>query len=78
MAQNHKTNIRGVLRLGLFAFAACLGILGCILALDAFFPKEKPTTVWTPFIEFLTGAIFVVLAFYIGRKNRLARTESSH
>ena len=68
--QNRKT--WRFLGLGLFGFAVCFGIVGCILALDACFPKEKPVAVWVPLVEFLTGALFLALAFYVGRKSRLA------
>jgi hypothetical protein len=68
----NKSN-QNALRLGLFAFAACLGIVGCFLALDAFFPKEKHVSAWTPFVELMIGGVFLVLVFYVGRKNRLTQ-----
>jgi peptidoglycan/LPS O-acetylase OafA/YrhL len=77
MVQSHNKSNWGILRLGLFAFAVCSGILGCILALDAFFPKEKPVTPWTPLVEFSVGVVFLALAFYVGRKNRLMRKRKA-
>ena len=71
MAVNNKNNT--MLKLVLFAFAVCLGIIGCFLVLDAFLPKERHVAIWVPIIEFSTGALLLVLTFYIGRRNRLAR-----
>lgn len=59
------------LRLCFFVLAVCLGLVGCFLALDAFFPKEKSVSGWGLIGEFAVGIALVGLAAWLGRKNRL-------
>lgn len=67
-----------VLKIILFAFAVCLGILGCFLVLDALVPKERPVVIWVPVVEFLLGASLLMIAIYVGRKNRISRKRADH
>jgi hypothetical protein len=71
MVQSHHKRSRKMLRLGLFAFAGCLGVLGCIVAVDSLLPKERPVSAWAPAVEFLFGVMFLTLAVYVGRRSRL-------
>lgn len=70
MVPSHKLS-RRVLRVVLFALAICMGMLGGILALDSFIPREKPVSVWVYIVQFLIGVMFLTVAVYIGRRNRL-------
>lgn len=70
MVPSHKLS-RKALRVVLFALAVYMGILGCFLAFDSFIPKEKPVSAWTYIVQFLIGVMFLTVAVYIGRRNRL-------
>jgi predicted permease len=58
------------LRLFFFALAVCFGLVGCFLALDAFFPKEKSVSSLSLIGELAIGVALIVLAALLGRRNR--------
>lgn len=62
-----------VLRVSLFSLAVCMGIVGCLMALDAFIPKEKSVETWFLVLEFIAGATVLASGIFIARRNRLAR-----
>jgi hypothetical protein len=60
-----------ILKLCCFAFAICVGLVGCFLTLDAGLPKERAVSPWASIGEFAVGVLFLGVAFWLGRKNRL-------
>ena len=78
MVQNQENKKYRVLKFVIFAFAVFLGILSCFLVLDAFLPKERHVAILVPVAEVLAGALLLIIAFVIGRKNRLTGKQVDH
>ena len=57
-----------MIRIIVFAVVVILALVGIFLCLDAFLPKEKPTSLATPIVEFLVGFWLVGLAAVIHSK----------
>jgi hypothetical protein len=51
-------------------------LVGLLLCLDAFLPKEKPTSAATPFVEFLIGLVLFLGGTFLGRKYRFGKTTT--
>jgi len=61
-------------KLCLFGLGIGLVLVGLFLCLDAFLPKEKPTSAATPLVEFLIGLALLLSGTFLGRKFRLRKT----
>lgn len=58
-----------------FAIGVLLVLTGLVLCLDAFLPKERPTSATTPLTECLIGSGLVIGGAWISHKSRLKRDQ---
>jgi hypothetical protein len=63
-------------KLSFFGSGIGLVLVGLLLCLDAFLPKEKPTSAATPFVEFLIGLVLFLGGTFLGRKYRFGKTTT--
>jgi len=63
-------------KLCLFGGGIWLILIGVFLCLDAFLPKEKPTSAATPVVEFLIGFGLFVSGAFLARRFQLKKTPT--
>jgi drug/metabolite transporter (DMT)-like permease len=61
-------------RLCLFPSGISLVLVGLLLCLDAFLPKEKPVSAWGPAVELLMGCASLGVGVLLWNKFRPGKT----